>query len=169
MTRSASISRLRPEFDDFLFAPIDEGSNGMLLSVLSALTRLEIDPWQEAAELAGLPTATATERLASLIGALPEEPSTNRDPATIASRLITLLPRRASNDTPPRRTEFSDGAARNSSSVIRMIAINVAFMAFLLGAQWIVASRQPPAPDEDAHAPASSTVSTPVPTPSSDR
>jgi hypothetical protein len=168
MTRSASISRLRPEFDDFLFAPIGEDRNGMLLSVLSALARLDIDPWQEAAELAGLPAATATERLASLIGALPGEPSTNRDPRTIASRLITLLPRRASDDTPPRKALLGDGAAPNSSSVIRMIAVNVAFMAFLLGVQWIVASRQPPAPHEDAHAPASSTVSTPMPTPSSD-
>ena len=34
----------------------------MLLSVLSALARLDIDPWQEAAQLAGLPGETATRR-----------------------------------------------------------------------------------------------------------
>jgi hypothetical protein len=35
MARSASVSALGSEFDDFLFAPIGEDRNGMLLSVLS--------------------------------------------------------------------------------------------------------------------------------------
>ena len=52
MTATASVSRLGSEFDDFLYAPIGEDRNGMLLSVLSALARLDIDPWQEAAKLA---------------------------------------------------------------------------------------------------------------------
>jgi len=61
------------EFDNFLFAPIGEESNGMLLSVLSAMAPLDIDPWQEAAKLSGLPEGAATRRLASLIAALPDE------------------------------------------------------------------------------------------------
>ena len=67
MTRSASVSRLKSEFDDFLFAPIGEERNGMLLSVLSALARLDVDPWQEAADLARLPRDSATQRLTALI------------------------------------------------------------------------------------------------------
>jgi hypothetical protein len=55
MTRPASVSALGSEFDDFLFAPIGEDGNGMLLSVLSALARLGFDPWEEAAKLAQLP------------------------------------------------------------------------------------------------------------------
>jgi hypothetical protein len=43
-------AQLGPEFENFLFAPIGEDSNGMVLSVLSALARLDIDPWQEAAK-----------------------------------------------------------------------------------------------------------------------
>ena len=43
------------EFNDFLFAPIGEDGNGMLVSVLSGLARLDVDPWQEAAKLAQLP------------------------------------------------------------------------------------------------------------------
>ena len=70
MTRSARVSALAPEFEDFLFAPIGEDMNGMLLSVVSALARLNIDPWQEAANLAQLPRTTATRRLAALIAAL---------------------------------------------------------------------------------------------------
>ncbi len=164
--RSASISRLRSEFDDFLFAPIGEDGHGMLLSVLSALARLDIDPWQEAAELAGLPAATATQRLASMIDALPDKPSTQRDPGTIAARLIALLPRRASVNIPPRKTLLGPVPARTSPSVIRMIAVNAVFMAFLLGAQWIMAIHQPSAQVDDAHAPAPSSASAPMPSPS---
>ena len=70
MTHSASPSVLGSEFDAFLFAPIGEDKNGMLLSVVSALARLNVDPWQEAAQLAGLPGDTATRRLASLIASI---------------------------------------------------------------------------------------------------
>lgn len=58
----------------------------MRFSVLSALAQLEVDPWQEAAKLAGLRGATATERLAALIALLPNEPSMHRDPETMRSR-----------------------------------------------------------------------------------
>jgi hypothetical protein len=43
------------EFNDFLFAPIGEDRNGMLVSVLSGLARSDVDPWQEATRLAELP------------------------------------------------------------------------------------------------------------------
>ena len=141
----------------------------MLLSVLSALARSDIDPWQEAAELAGLPPATATQRLASLIGGLPDEPSTRRDPGTIAARLVALLPRQASINVLPRKRLFGASAALSSPSVIHMIAINAVFMAFLLGAQWMMASHQSSAQADDAHAAALSTVSAPMPSPSTDR
>src|SRR6185437_664484 len=95
MTRPSSISRLGSDFDAFLFAPIGEDRNDMPLSVLSALARLDIDPWQEAAELTRLSPETATQRLASLIAALPGGPSADLDPGKIAARLIVRLPRRA--------------------------------------------------------------------------
>ena len=64
--RAAPTPALAREFDDFLFSSIGEDSNGMLLSVVSALARLDVDPWQEAANLAQLPGTTAARRLASL-------------------------------------------------------------------------------------------------------
>jgi len=91
MTHSAPDSFLGSEFDDFLFAPIGEDRNGMLLSVLSMLVRLDVDPWQEAAKLARLSTETATQRLASLIGALPD-PLSVHPGLGAAPRLIALLP-----------------------------------------------------------------------------
>jgi hypothetical protein len=36
------------EFDNFLYASIGADRNGMPLSVLSALARLDLDPWEEA-------------------------------------------------------------------------------------------------------------------------
>lgn len=94
MTPATSLS-LPSEFDAFLFASIVEDGNGMLLSVLSALARLDVDPWQEAANLARLPAEAATKRLASLIAILPSEPSA--DAGKIATRLIALLPGPASS------------------------------------------------------------------------
>ena len=86
MTRSASVSVVGSEFDDFLFATIGEDRNGTPLSVLSALARRDVDPWLEAAELARLPGKTSTRRLASLIAALPDGSSARLDTGTIAAR-----------------------------------------------------------------------------------
>ena len=134
MTHSASASYLGSEFDDFLYAPIGEDKNGMLLSVLSALARSDVDPWQEAARLAGLPVETARQRLASLITALPGKPSVYPDPAMIAARLVALLPSRARPDVPSRKTLPGAGAATNPRAVTFLYAI---FMVIALGVQWI--------------------------------
>ena len=167
MTRSTSVSVLGSEFDDFLFAPIGEDRNDMPLSMLSALARLDIDPWEEAAELARLPGETATQRLTSLIAALPDGPSPHLDPGTIAARLIALLPRRARSNVPSRETFVS--AATNPWAVISVIFINVIFTIFMLAAQWIVASRQPPAQVDSAHMPASRAVFPQMQPPNSSR
>jgi len=161
MTRTASFPG--SEFNAFLFAPIGEDGNGMLLSVLSALARLDVDPWQEAAALARLPGKTAVQRLAALIAALPDGPLAHRDPGPIATRLIALLPRPASVVGPSRSTlpgvragasagaGAGAGATPNSRTVLFML-----FMACLLGVQFIMASHQVPAPVDGAQAPASS-------------
>ena len=128
----------------------------MRLSVLSALARLEVDPWQEAAELAGLPGQSATERLASLIALLPNEPSMHRDPETIAARLVALLPRRATPSPAPLKTLF--GAAKMTHS---WAVIYVMVMVLALGTQWIVASRQPSEQVDKVQTPVSGTVPSP--------
>jgi hypothetical protein len=153
MMRPASIPPLGSEFNDFLFAPIGEERNGMLLSVLSALARLDVDPWREAAELAQLPRQTATQRLASLIAALPDGPSAHLDPGSIAARLIALLPHGAGSNIASRETLPGDDAVTNSRTIIYVIIV-----ACMLGAQCIIASHQPPAQIGSAHAAASSAM-----------
>lgn len=94
MTLATATSALESRFDPFLYAAVREDPDGAPLTVLSALARLDIDPWEEAARLAQLPGEAATRALAGLISALPRGSATPQDSATTAARLITLLPRR---------------------------------------------------------------------------
>jgi len=153
--RAASTPHLGSQFDDFLFAPIGEEENGMLLSVVSALARLDLDPWQEAAKLTDLPVETATRRLASLIAALPDAPPARPSPGTIATRLIALLPRQTSSYTAPRETPTCAGAATNPRAAVTF-AIVMALMMFTQSI--ILASRLPAVQAGDAGAPASSSA-----------
>jgi len=82
------------QFNEFLFASIGKEGNGMPLSVVSALARLEVDPWQEAARLADLPKELAAAALDGLIRRLPAGGWDQADTRKIADRLIELLPRR---------------------------------------------------------------------------
>jgi hypothetical protein len=108
------VSSVRSDFDAFLFAPIDEDNNdnGMQLSVLSALARQDVDPSEETARLARLPSEVATQKLTSLIAALTNGRSTCLDPGAIAARLSALLPREAVSDLRS-RTALSGGRTAN--------------------------------------------------------
>jgi hypothetical protein len=163
MNRCASLSPLGSKFDRFLFAPISENRDEMPLSVLSALARLDVDPWEEAATLAQLPRASAIERLVSLIAALPHGASAPLDAGRVSARLIALLPQQASSN-PSRESFVGAGAVINPRAVIYVYVI---FTVFVLAAQCIIASRQPPVLTDDVRTPASSTVSPPMPTPRS--
>jgi hypothetical protein len=157
-----SVKILGCEFDNFLFAPIGEDGNDVPLSVLSALARLDIDPWLEAAELARLPRETATQRLALSIAALPDGPSAYLEHGTIAARLIALLPRQANSNILPRRTLVDAGNLTKFRAGICMYTV---FIIIMLGAQWIAASRQTPAPVGGVHTPAARTVLPQTPPP----
>jgi hypothetical protein len=95
MRRSATASALGSEFNNFLFAPIDGVSDEMPFCVLSVLARHNVDPWEEAAELARLSTESAIVRLTSVITSVTTGPSTQADPTSNAARLVALLPRSA--------------------------------------------------------------------------
>ena len=94
MARTSLAPLIAPEFDKFLTATVGRDRHGGLLSVLSALARLDVDPWQETETLAKMPADRATLHLAELLGALPEAPTIGAPVATLAAELICLLPRR---------------------------------------------------------------------------
>jgi hypothetical protein len=83
---------LGPEFQPFLQSKLWEEKNEMRLTVLSALARLDIDPWQEAAELAALPKAWAEKRLAERLGRLPGAPAAFLEVGAFCGRSVNLLP-----------------------------------------------------------------------------
>jgi hypothetical protein len=159
MTRVEAIALRGAEFNDFLFAPIGEDRNGMLVSVLSGLARLDVDPWQEAADLAQLPGETATQRLASLIGALRDGDPSYLDPRTISMRLIALLPNRNGTKNQSQNTPHSISATINS----RPWWAHVIFMCFVLGAQFMIANKQLPTKADSAQAESSNAVSQQIP------
>jgi hypothetical protein len=81
------------DFDAFLFASVGEERNGMRLTVVSALARRGLDPWQEAHRLAAMSKPTAADRLALLIALLPSGASAASDMHAIAAQLVELLPK----------------------------------------------------------------------------
>jgi hypothetical protein len=166
MKRTGSAYSLGSEFDDFLRAPIGDDNNGMQLSVLSALARLDIDPWDEAAALARLPQDTATRKLASLIAALPAGPLARPDSATIAARLIPLLPCRVDREPPSHRTLPGVGTMTRSP-ILTYLILYALSMLFVLICRWLVASPSPPAPLNSATALPAHTVSPQSPPPRS--
>lgn len=105
-------------------------------SVLSALTQLDFDPWQEAAELARLSGAMASRRLASRLASLPDRPSAPRDVERIAARLVALLPRPSTINIPARATSIGVGASTKFSVGSRPILVAI-LIAFVLGLLWI--------------------------------
>jgi len=94
MTLRESLRPLRPDLDGFLFATVGDEIDGMPLSVISALTRLGLDPWREAGRLSSLSNREAIEQLARLIAELPGLFRSLSEAREIADRLIQLLPRR---------------------------------------------------------------------------
>jgi hypothetical protein len=83
------------EYNPFLFAVVVEEEFGLPLTVLSALTRLGIDPWEEAARLSDLPRDVAARALAETISALPQRDPKAPDSEALATRLVNWLPARS--------------------------------------------------------------------------
>ncbi len=165
MTNPISTTSLGSEFDDFLFAPIGEDKKGMLVSVLSGLARLNKDPWEEAEKLAQLPVDTATPRLISLISSMSDTLSDKLDPGKIAARLAKLPPKRGVSNIRTLETIAQANAGTGSKDMTAVIALNVLFLLFVLGTQFLVASRMPVPQVDGSNLPTSSLDSSKAPSP----
>jgi hypothetical protein len=93
MTLRRSFRPLRPDLDKFLFAAVGDEIDGIPLSMISALTRLCLDPWQEAGRLSSLARREAVEQLARLIVEIPGIVRPLGEAREIADRLVGLLPK----------------------------------------------------------------------------
>ena len=88
----SNFSTLSASYDDFLFAPVCEDANGMRLSVVSALARMNVDPWEEASRLAAMPKAIAEKTLLSILDVVSGRSWKSPEAAAVAARLVRLLP-----------------------------------------------------------------------------
>ena len=132
MTHAALTPILGREFDKFLFAPIGGDQAVPFLSVVSALARLDVDPWKEAASLARMPKELAIDRLTTLIASLSTDSVTRQSSEAIAAGLILLLPQAAAFDLPFPAVLLQSG--RNPSS---RVFIGLAILALMLAAYFM--------------------------------
>ena len=109
----------RSDLNRFLFADVGVEASGMTLSVLSALARRGVDPWQEAGRLAKLPQNAAVDGLARIIAAMPASLWSITDATVIARRLVALLPSRGS---PPPASPPRPGASAQTQITDRLKA-----------------------------------------------
>jgi hypothetical protein len=133
MTLSARFSLVHSDLNDFLFASVGDEQNGMPLSVISALTRLGVDPWEEATRLAALPKARAAEALAPMIARLPISRPQPSDNLVITQRLVELLPAGCQSAPPSRkRAGAKDKKYFHALILLACLALGAAVLASML-------------------------------------
>jgi hypothetical protein len=114
MTLRPEYSLGHSEYNAFLFAAVGEEKVGLPLTVLTALSRLGVDPWQEAARLSDLPREAAARAFAVTIAKLPEGDWKASDAETIAARLVDWLPARSTPPIPSSAAGRVRGNMKNS-------------------------------------------------------
>lgn len=82
------------DFEQFLYSSIGEDRNSNVVTVLSALARLNLDPWAETAALVSMDQGAARARLAQLLSQLRDVPTLKRSAGQVAQDLSLLLPDR---------------------------------------------------------------------------
>ena len=112
----------------------------MPLSMLSALARRNVDPWEEAARLARLPHEAAKRFLTALITTLPATPSARSDPAALAEQLIALLPQQRAASAHSFSGIPAIALATQRHGLTRYLAFYLVLMMFYLVAQWFLGS-----------------------------
>jgi hypothetical protein len=137
-TLRGSFRPLRPHLDKFLFAKVGDETEGMPLSVISALTRLGLDPWEEAGRLSSLPNREAVEQLARLVAELPESSRPLGEAREIASGLVLLLPEHNSSPASRAQVQFRPRYRRLAPMVPKLSQFWVA--CFVLAAAALVSA-----------------------------
>jgi hypothetical protein len=135
MALRTEFSLINSEFNEFLFAEVGKEKNGMSLTVLSALTRLDIDPWGEAARLAVLPKEAAARALAVAIAAQAQGDWPPADSEAIAVRLVARLPRVGMSVAPPPSPAMSP-EFRTMASIAAVWAFRITVAGTVFLALW---------------------------------
>jgi hypothetical protein len=137
MKERVSLADFGLQYREFLFTSLGDDRNGTPLALASVLGRMNLDPWHEAASLAALPADVAARRLTSLIEAIPGQALNPPESATLAARLIALLPARPKAEAPrpdlPEAVELPEAAGpkTNRRPVVYVIWFAIIFVVVL--------------------------------------
>jgi hypothetical protein len=135
-----------PEFDAFLSTALGDGADGAGMTVMSALARIGLDPWSEAARLSDLPREAAVEALAASLGRLPAGswtlPADLRSLVDVARRLADDLPRSHRPVDAPGRPAAA-AASRPASEQARGPLTWLLYAAIAFGFYLLVSQLQP--------------------------
>jgi hypothetical protein len=107
MARTDVLNPNPHEFERFLYASVGNDRRGSAVTVLSALARLNLDPWAEAAVLASLGRTAAASRFGLLLSRVHDVPTLGQDNEAMGRDLTNLLPARDSrpgNSDPTAKT-----------------------------------------------------------------
>jgi len=150
-------------YEGFLLASICEEPGGMRLSVLSALARMNVDPWEEAARLAALTTADAQKTLVSTLNLFPGKRQRSAETELLAARLVALLPKGGEN-TAAKEPTITEGRTRRYGYWLMWLCFALA-MSFLVPHQkgTTTAAGDPEFASKAVSAPEHSGVTSPSP------
>jgi hypothetical protein len=147
MKSVVSKSTLGSEFDEFLFAPLGEDQNGLPLSVVSLFGRMNLDPWQEAGNLAALSAEAAGKRLALCLDTLTDPTLREAHSKATVLRLLALLPRHVSSAVQAPVVVAGAVAAHDPRTRMRTIFFIASAIA-LVASQLLTAHRYAPTQSE---------------------
>ena len=124
MAKSNVLNPHPPEFERFLYASVGEDRNGYVVTVLSTLARLGLDPWNETAELVTLGREAARARLGILLARSRDVPALVSDYAGVARDLSQLLPEGQTSGSLKRvASTVVDGRPGTSGAIWAVLAI----------------------------------------------
>lgn len=120
------------DYDAFLFAELGEDRTGATVTVLSALARLDLEPWTEARELSRLAREDAQVRLTTHFEAITDIPALALASEGRAAKMVSLLPKRA----PLRVSKPLEAGTKNSLKVsiswTTMALVGIVVLAWIL-------------------------------------
>ncbi|MBM1218630.1 hypothetical protein JQU17_00360 [Ponticoccus sp. SC2-23] len=125
MADSNALNPHPPEFERFLYASVGEDRNGSVVTVLSTLARLGLDPWIETAELATLGRNAARSRLNTLLERFRDVPALASDHGRVAQDLSQLLP-----DGNKPGTDKDDAPAASGRPGLIWVMLAIVFVLF---------------------------------------
>ena len=111
------------DYDAFLYAQVGEDRTGAAVTVLSALARLNLEPWTEARELARLGREDAQVRLTTHFELITDIPALALASEGRAAKLVSLLPKPA-----PLRVSKSFEAGTDNFSIVSISWTTIALV-----------------------------------------